>query len=75
MTEQIKRRGRKPKVVEGQEVNWEKLAKHLQEALEMSIAENAELERDNVKLINDNIKLMGIASYLEKKLDGTNYPI
>ena len=55
--------------------DWEKIAKHLQEALEMSIAENAQLEKDNVKLINDNIKLMGIASYLEKKLDGTNYSI
>lgn len=75
MTEQIKRRGRKPKVVEGQEVNWEKIAKHLQEALEMSIAENTQLEKDNVKLINDNIKLIGITSYLEKKIDRTNYSI
>jgi hypothetical protein len=75
MTEQIKRRGRKPKVVEGHEVNWEKLAKHLQEALESSLAENAQLEQDNVKLIKDNIKLMGIASYLEKKLDRSHYSI
>jgi len=57
------------------DTDWEKLAKHLQEALESSIVENAQLEKDNHKLINDNIKLMGIASYLEKKLDGINYSI
>jgi hypothetical protein len=57
------------------DTDWEKLAKHLQEALESSIVENAQLEKDNRKLINDNIKLMGIASYLEKKLDGINYSI
>jgi hypothetical protein len=57
------------------DTDWEKLAKHLQEALESSIVENAQLEKDNLKLINDNIKLMGIASYLEKKLDGINYSI
>jgi hypothetical protein len=56
-------------------IDWEKIAKHLQEALEMSIAENAQLEKDNVKLINDNIKLIGITSYLEKKIDRTNYSI
>jgi len=57
------------------DTDWEKLAKHLQEALESSIVENAQLEKDNLKLINDNIKLMVIASYLEKKLDGINYSI
>lgn len=57
------------------DTDWEKLAKHLQEALESSLVENAQLEKDNHKLINDNIKLMGIASYLEKKLDGINYSI
>jgi hypothetical protein len=57
------------------DTDWEKLAKHLQEALESSLVENAQLEKDNRKLINDNIKLMGIASYLEKKLDGINYSI
>jgi hypothetical protein len=57
------------------DTDWEKLAKHLQEALESSLVENTQLEKDNRKLINDNIKLMGIASYLEKKLDGINYSI
>lgn len=75
MTEQIKRRGRKPKVVEGQEVNWEKLAKHLQEALESSIKETVALAADNSKLIRDNIKLMGIVSYLESKVDRSNYSV
>ena len=75
MTEQIKRRGRKPKVVEGQDVNWEKLAKHLQEALESLLAEHNQLEKDNAKLVSDNIKLMGIASYLERKIDRANYSI
>lgn len=56
-------------------IDWEKIAKHLQEALESLIVENAQLEKDNRKLIHDNIKLIGIASYLEKKLDGINYPI
>ena len=68
MTE-LKRRAPK------KDTDWEKLAKHLQEALESSLVENAQLEKDNLKLINDNIKLMGIASYLEKKLDGINYSI
>ena len=57
------------------DTDWEKLAKHLQEALESSLVENAQLEKDNRKLINDNIKLMGIASYLENKLDRSNYSI
>jgi hypothetical protein len=57
------------------ETDWEKLAKHLQEALESSLAENAQLEKDNAKLINDNIKLMGIASYLERKIDRANHSI
>jgi hypothetical protein len=69
MTEQPKRRAAK------KETDWEKLAKHLQEALESSLAENAKLEKDNAKLINDNIKLMGIASYLERKIDRANYSI
>jgi len=75
MTEQIKRRDRKPKVVEGQEVNWEKLAKHLQEALESLIKENAQLEADNGKLLRDNLKLIGIVGYLESKIVRANYSI
>jgi hypothetical protein len=55
--------------------DWEKLAKHLQEALESSLMENRQLEQDKVKLINDNLKLMGVASYLEKKLDRSHYSI
>ena len=75
MTEQIKRRGRKPKVVEAQEVNWEKLAKHLQEALETLIKENAAQEAENEKLVRDNLKLIGIVGYLESKIGRANYSI
>jgi protein-arginine kinase activator protein McsA len=75
MTEQIKRRGRKPKVVEGQEVNWEKLAKHLQEALETLIKENAAQEAENEKLVRDNLKLIGIVGYLESKIGRANYSV
>ena len=57
------------------EVNWEKLAKHLQEALESALKENVVLTLDNSKLIRDNIKLMGIVSYLESKVDRSNYSV
>jgi hypothetical protein len=75
MTEQTKRRDRKPKVVEGQEVNWEKLAKHLQEALESLIKECAAQEIENGKLVRDNLKLIGIIGYLESKVDRSNYSV
>jgi hypothetical protein len=80
MTEQTKRRGR-PRKVEPQvgteegQVNWEKLAKHLQEALESSIKENTAILLDNNKLVKDNIKLMGIINYLESKVDRSNYSV
>ncbi|CAB5224471.1 hypothetical protein UFOVP393_95 [uncultured Caudovirales phage] len=57
------------------EVNWEKLAKHLQEALESAIKENVALTLDNTKLIRDNIKLIGIVNYLESKVDRSNYSV
>jgi hypothetical protein len=72
MTE-IKRRARPSK--KDVTTDWEKLAKHLQEALESALVENSQLERDKTKLINDNLKLMGVASYLEKKLDRSHYSI
>jgi hypothetical protein len=75
MTEQIKRRSRKPKVVEGQAVDWEKLAKHLQEALESLIKESIAQEIDNEKLVRDNLKLIGIIGYLESKIDRSNYSV
>jgi hypothetical protein len=80
MTEQTKRRGRprkaEPKVgtVEGQ-VDWEKLAKHLQEALESLIKECAAQEADNERLARDNLKLIGIIAYLETKVDRSNYSV
>jgi len=80
MTEQTKRRGRPRKAApevgteEGQ-VNWEKLAKHLQEALESLIKECAAQEVENEKLVRDNLKLIGIIGYLESKVARSDYSI
>jgi hypothetical protein len=75
MTEQTKKSRSKEKVTEGQDVNWEKLAKHLQEALETLIKEHAQLESDNGKLLRDNLQLIGIVAYLESKIDRANYSV
>jgi hypothetical protein len=80
MTEQTKRRGRPRKMepqvgtVEGQ-VDWEKLAKHLQEALESLIKENAAQEIENGQLARDNLKLIGVVGYLESKVARSDYSI
>jgi hypothetical protein len=76
MTEVKKRRGRPPKVdAEVQLVDWEQLAKRLQESLESSIEENKVLFRDNSKLVADNRSLMSVVSYLESRLARTNNSI
>lgn len=60
--------------VEGQ-VDWEKLAKHLQEALESLIKENAAQEIENGQLARDNLKLIGVVGYLESKVARSDYSI
>lgn len=53
-------------------VDWEKLAKQLQEALESSIEENNVLFKDNSQLVDDNRRLIAIVQYLESRLARAN---
>lgn len=73
------RRKRKTEVVDAvqpeKSVDWEALAKNLQEALESSIAENAVLYSDNCALVKDNKSLVAIVAYLESRLARTNNPV
>jgi hypothetical protein len=82
MTEIKKRRGRPPKnpVVEqvppaSKNVDWEKLSKHLQAALESQIEENNVLIKANEKLSKDNHSLLAILGYLESRLARANNPV
>lgn len=56
-----KKRGRPSK----SQINWEALAKNLQQALAKEIKENDELRDQNTKLITQGIKLLGAIEYLE----------
>ena len=70
-----KRRGRKPKAETTLAVDWEKLSKQLQEALESSIEENKVLFKDNSQLVKDNRNLLAIVSYLESRLARANHSV
>jgi hypothetical protein len=48
-------------------INWEGLAKNLQQALAAEIKENDELRKQNTQLITQGIKLLGTIEYLESK--------
>ena len=48
-------------------INWEALAKNLQQALAAEIKENDELRKHNTQLITQGIKLLGAIEYLESK--------
>jgi hypothetical protein len=48
-------------------INWEVLAKQLQQALAKEIKENDELRTNNTQLITQGIKLLGAIEYLESK--------
>lgn len=48
-------------------INWEVLAKQLQQALAKEIKENDELRNHNTQLITQGIKLLGAIEYLENK--------
>jgi hypothetical protein len=62
----IKKRGR-PSGRTQRPVDWEVLAKHLQQALAKEIKENDELRNRNTQLITQGIKLLGAIEYLESK--------
>jgi hypothetical protein len=48
-------------------INWEALAKNLQQALATEIKENDMLRENNTQLLTQNIKLLGAIEYLENK--------
>jgi len=48
-------------------INWEVLAKQLQQALAKEIKENDMLRENNTQLITQGIKLLGAIEYLESK--------
>ena len=50
-----------------EKINWEALAKNLQQALAKEIKENDELRSQNTQLITQGIKLLGTIEYLESK--------
>ena len=62
----IKKRGRPSKRTQPP-INWEVLAKQLQQALAKEIKENDELRNHNTQLITQGIKLLGAIEYLETK--------
>jgi hypothetical protein len=64
----IKKRGRPAGTKNtGNKINWEVLAKQLQQALAKEIKENDELREHNTQLITQGIKLLGAIEYLENK--------
>jgi hypothetical protein len=62
----IKKRGR-PSGRTQRPVDWEVLAKKLQQALAKEIKENDQLRSYNSQLITQGIKLLGAIEYLENK--------
>jgi hypothetical protein len=58
---------RKPRKPRTPKVDWEKLAKQLQQALAAEIKENDGLREYNTQLITQGIKLLGTIEYLESK--------
>lgn len=48
-------------------IDWEVLAKQLQQALAKEIKENDELRNLNANLVTQSIKLLGAIEYLENK--------
>jgi hypothetical protein len=58
---------KQPRKSKNNTVDWEHLAKHLQQALAKEIKENDELRNNNTQLITQGIKLLGAIEYLENK--------
>lgn len=67
LNEFVKQINKKPRAVKPK-VDWETLAKQLQQALAKEIKETDSLNARVHDLMADNIKLMGIIGYLEKRL-------
>jgi hypothetical protein len=63
----LQRKPRKPRKPRTPKVDWEKLAKQLQQALAAEIKENDGLREYNTQLITQGIKLLGTIEYLESK--------
>jgi hypothetical protein len=57
----------KPRKPRTPKIDWEKLAKNLQQALAAEIKENDGLREHNTQLITQGIKLLGTIEYLESK--------
>jgi hypothetical protein len=60
-------KARKPRTLRLPKIDWEKLAKQLQQALAAEIKENDELRSKNAELMTQGIKLLGAIEYLELK--------
>ena len=60
-------KARKPRTLRLPKIDWEKLAKQLQQALAAEIKENDGLREHNTQLITQGIKLLGTIEYLESK--------
>jgi hypothetical protein len=67
MTKLIKAKARKPRTTVQAKIDWEVLAKNLQQALAAEIKENDQLRENNTQLITQSIKLLGAIEYLENK--------
>lgn len=61
-------KARKPRKPRTPKVNWEQLAKQLQQALAKEIKDNQQLESFNMEMTKRVLKLQGIIEYLETKL-------
>ena len=57
---------KKPTKPTKSKIDWEALAKNLQQALAKEIKENDQLREQNTQLITQGIKLLGAIEYLEK---------
>jgi hypothetical protein len=75
MTEKTKKARSKPEQSEQKTIDWEKVANHLQEALEGLLVEHIVLEKEHAQLVRDNLKLIHIVQYLESKVDSSNYSV
>jgi hypothetical protein len=58
---------KQPRKSKNNTIDWEKLAKQLQQALAAEIKENDGLRNHNTQLITQGIKLLGAIEYLESK--------
>jgi hypothetical protein len=67
MSRTVGAKDKKPRKSKNNTINWEGLAKNLQQALAAEIKENDGLREHNAQLITQGIKLLGTIEYLESK--------